>query len=120
VDELRTALRHSTGSVGYMAGGRSGLIALSEGRELPVVVIQEYLNRQKDVQVDYIHGWDTSVQLGGRTGNVAILMPEFDPGMLFPTVSKRGVLPRKAFSLGEAVEKRYYLEGRLIEPRVTG
>ncbi len=114
-DELQTALRHSTGAVGYVAGSRSGLITLKESRELPVAVIQEHLNRQKDLNIDYIHGWDTSIQLGGRTGNVAILMPEFDPGMLFPTVSRRGVLPRKAFSLGEAGEKRYYLEGRLIE-----
>ena len=115
VDELRTALRHSTGTVGYIAGGRSGLITLKKNRELPVVAIQEYLNNAKDVNIDYIHGWDTSIQLGGQAGHVALLMPEFDPGMLFPTVSKRGVLPRKAFSLGEAVEKRYYLEGRLID-----
>ncbi len=115
VGELRTALRHSTGAVGYIAGDQSGLITLKESRELPVTAIQEYLNSGEDVNIDYIHGWDTSIQLGGQEGHVVLLMPEFDPGMLFPTVSKRGVLPRKAFSLGEAVEKRYYLEGRLID-----
>jgi len=34
---------------------------------------------------------------------------------LFPYIKNHGVLPRKSFSLGEAVEKRYYLEARLIQ-----
>ena len=113
-DEMRTALRHGKDTIGCVAGSRFGLIELTESRELPVTIVQEYLNTQANAKIDYIHGWDTSIQLGGRAGHVAILLPEFDPGMLFPTISKRGVLPRKAFSLGEAEEKRYYLEGRLI------
>jgi uncharacterized protein DUF1015 len=115
VDELRTALLHGKKAIGYVAGSRCGLVELAENRELPVTIVQEYLNKQKGASIDYIHGWDTSIQLGGRAGHVAILLPEFDPSMLFPTISKRGVLPRKAFSLGEAEEKRYYLEGRLID-----
>jgi uncharacterized protein DUF1015 len=115
MDEMRTALRDGKSTIGYVAGNRCGLIELTESRELPVTIVQEYLNTQTDANIDYIHGWDTSIQLGGRAGRVAILLPEFDPRMLFPTISKRGVLPRKAFSLGEAEEKRYYLEGRLID-----
>ena len=34
---------------------------------------------------------------------------------LFPTVVFDGALPRKTFSMGEANEKRYYLECRKIE-----
>ena len=34
---------------------------------------------------------------------------------LFPTVVYDGALPRKTFSMGEANEKRYYMECRLIE-----
>jgi len=34
---------------------------------------------------------------------------------LFPTVAKDGALPRKTFSMGEASEKRYYLEARKIK-----
>ena len=33
---------------------------------------------------------------------------------LFPTVMADGVLPRKTFSMGEAQDKRYYLEARRI------
>ena len=34
---------------------------------------------------------------------------------LFPTVVYDGALPRKTFSMGEAAEKRYYMEARLLE-----
>ena len=33
---------------------------------------------------------------------------------LFPTVLHDGALPRKTFSMGEAQDKRFYLEGRKI------
>lgn len=33
---------------------------------------------------------------------------------LFRTVMTDGVLPRKTFSMGEAQDKRYYLEARKI------
>ena len=33
---------------------------------------------------------------------------------LFPTVIRDGVLPRKTFSMGEAHDKRFYLEARKI------
>ena len=37
-----------------------------------------------------------------------------DKTELFPAVERMGVLPRKAFSMGEAAEKRFYLECRRI------
>ena len=48
-----------------------------------------------------------------RDGSASCL-PAFEKSALFPTVARRGVLPRKAFSLGEAEEKRFYLEARRI------
>ena len=36
---------------------------------------------------------------------------------LFTTVLTDGVLPKKTFSMGEANEKRYYLEARALRPR---
>ena len=37
-----------------------------------------------------------------------------DKALLFPAVAKNGPLPRKTFSMGEANEKRYYMEARKI------
>jgi hypothetical protein len=36
-----------------------------------------------------------------------------DKPALFPGVLQGGVLPRKTFSMGQAQEKRYYLEGKM-------
>ena len=38
----------------------------------------------------------------------------FDKGELFGYIRRYGVLPRKTFSMGEATEKRYYMEARRI------
>ena len=38
----------------------------------------------------------------------------FDKGELFPYIRQWGVLPRKTFSMGEADDKRFYLEARRI------
>ena len=45
---------------------------------------------------------------------VGFLLPSMDKGDLFPTVIQDGVLPRKTFSMGEAHDKRFYLEARKI------
>ena len=37
-------------------------------------------------------------------------MPALSKDGFFAFVAKKGALPRKSFSMGEAYEKRYYLE----------
>jgi hypothetical protein len=43
------------------------------------------------------------------------MFEEMDKKDLFKYVSTTGALPRKTFSMGEGIEKRYYLEGRRIK-----
>lgn len=45
---------------------------------------------------------------------MGFLLPALDKYKLFETVDKDGVLPRKSFSMGEAHEKRFYIECRRI------
>jgi hypothetical protein len=47
-------------------------------------------------------------------GNVAFYLPVMDKSELFKTVILDGALPRKTFSMGEANEKRFYMECREI------
>ena len=47
-------------------------------------------------------------------GAVGLLLPPLEKGDLFRGVVLGGVLPRKAFSMGHAEEKRYYIECRRI------
>jgi len=41
-------------------------------------------------------------------------LPAMDKRDLFKTVILDGVLPRKTFSMGQAKEKRFYLEARKL------
>ena len=66
------------------------------------------------LECDYIHGED-SVRKLSTTGNTGILVPAISKDTFFGTVEKEGVFPRKTFSMGEAFEKRFYLEAKIIE-----
>lgn len=69
-----------------------------------------YLERHSDSRIDYIHGADVVERLATKEGNLGFLLPEIDKEDLFRGVIVDGVLPRKTFSMGEANEKRYYME----------
>ena len=77
--------------------------------------LDSYIAARPRVRIDYIHGEDEARKLAGeREDAVAFLMPAMDKSQLFPTVVHDGVLPRKTFSMGEAHDKRFYLEARKI------
>ncbi len=64
--------------------------------------------------VDYIHGDDVTAQLGSAHGNLGLFLPAVAKESFFGAIVADGALPRKTFSMGEAPEKRYYLEARRI------
>ena len=65
-------------------------------------------------KIDYVHGEDVTVRLGSQPGNMGFYLPVINKGDFFKTVILDGALPRKTFSMGEAKEKRFYLEARRI------
>ena len=76
--------------------------------------IKQYIDKNGG-NVDYVHGDDNLRKLvNTRNDAVGIFFEKLDKGDLFRYVSKNGAFPRKTFSMGEGVEKRYYLEGRRI------
>lgn len=70
-------------------------------------------NANSDAKVDYIHGEKEALSMAVNN-NITLLLPVIKKDELFPIVEKHGPLPRKAFSMGEADEKRCYLEARRI------
>ena len=85
--------------------------------QLPVGTLQAFLDeyvKKHDLTVDYIHGEETARKLGQTPGNIGVLLPAMGKDELFKTVIADGELPRKTFSMGEAPDKRYYLEARKI------
>ena len=81
---------------------------------LPVGSVQMLLDQHKDIEIDYIHGENSVRELVKAGRGTGILVPAMDKSLLFPAVAQGGVLPRKTFSMGEAHEKRYYMETRKI------
>lgn len=66
-------------------------------------------------EIDYIHGDHTILGLGSAPGNAGIFLPAIRKDSFFQSVIKDGALPRKTFSMGEAYQKRFYLECREIK-----
>jgi hypothetical protein len=85
---------------------------------LPVGTLQafidSYLSNNKQIKIDYVHGDEILQELGSQTGNVGFYLPAMPKSDLFKTVILDGSLPRKTFSMGEAKEKRFYMECRQI------
>ena len=77
--------------------------------------IDALLKEVPGAEVDYIHGADVVRSLAAKKDTIGFLLPAMEKSQLFPTVVYDGALPRKTFSMGEANEKRYYLECRRID-----
>lgn len=105
----------------FVAEGRFGALWIDDPHHhLEVASLQAfldaYLETRQQARMDYIHGEEAIIGLGERPDSVGFLFPAVDKGDLFRTIVLDGALPRKTFSMGEADEKRYYLECRKIVP----
>jgi len=65
-------------------------------------------------EIDYIHGDDVLERLGTQPGHAGLHFAPLAKSELLRQVVRGGPLPRKTFSMGEAHEKRYYVEARRI------
>ncbi len=85
---------------------------------LPVGTLQSfldtYLQQGKAEKIDYVHGTKVVEEIGKLDGNASFFLPPMSKNDLFKTVVLDGALPRKTFSMGEAKDKRFYMECRLI------
>lgn len=90
----------------------TGITGLAVSRLQPA--LDEFMAGQKELAIDYIHGTQEVFRLGKKDGAVCILLPPIAKDSFFETIARRGPLPRKSFSMGEADEKRFYLECRRL------
>lgn len=92
----------------------NGINITNRGDRLPVEILQgildKYLEIHDNVEIDYIHGDEALHGLVKETKGCGIFLQSIDKSTLFPAINAGGVLPRKTFSIGEANEKRYYME----------
>ena len=100
------------------ADGEESVVVASPEGAIPCETIQKYLDdflaRHPETEIDYIHGEESLRTLAQQPSAVGFLLPEIDKHTFFADVERLGVLPRKTFSMGEADEKRFYMEAKRI------
>ena len=120
--ELEAAVKNSWANFGfdYVDSDNNQKFVLLETsiKELAVSRLQpeidEFLKNCANSEIDYIHGTEEVLALGKKPGAIGILLPPIAKDSFFETINGRGPLPRKSFSMGEADEKRFYLECRKL------
>lgn len=127
--ELETEVKNSWAHFGFAYIGKDGtqkyVVLQTDVKELAVSrlqpLIDEFLKNADEnnadgekPEIDYIHGSEEVLKLGEKQKAVGILLPPIAKDSFFETINSRGPLPRKSFSMGEADEKRFYLECRKL------
>ena len=124
LDQMLSDLREYYETSEYVSGISQELVLVSGERtetiqilnpssNLTVGTLQKFLD-DKGYDLDYIHGDDVVRELSDRQDAVGFILPCPKKSELFETVILDGALPRKTFSMGEANEKRFYLEAKKI------
>ena len=123
MDEMKKCVDAQEGdktfSLGMICGNEYSVLTMKDSDSyLPSEAFHKFLDPWADAggcrEIEYIHGADVLVELGSRKGNLGFYLPAVDKKSFFGFISSRGPMPRKTFSIGEAEEKRYYLEGRKL------
>lgn len=87
-------------------------------KRLPNALIDEafkqYRTSSPSAAIDFVHGWEHTKKAASKVDSSPFFCPVLSRDSLFGYVAKQGPLPRKAFSMGDAEEKRYYVESRRI------
>jgi hypothetical protein len=119
--EMKKALSENAEDhrIGYVCDGEWGYISIDERKtkltsEVIQRLIDSYRAEHKSVGIDYIHGDKALFELGRKKGNMGLYLKSIKKSEFFQMIVEGGALPRKTFSIGEAEEKRYYIESRKI------
>jgi Protein of unknown function (DUF1015) len=114
------AARASTHAAGVIGPGRRFTAIEIAGPRSSLAVgtlqpfVDRFIERGGATHVDYVHGDDALERLAIEGRNVGLHLPAVRKDDLLRMVVREGPLPRKTFSMGEAHEKRFYIEARRI------
>jgi len=109
--------RHAVGLIG--PGAHFSVIEIADPQSTLAVgtfqpFIDRFIERGGATHVDYVHGDDALERLAMQGTAVGIHLPAVSKDDLLRVVVCKGPLPRKTFSMGEANDKRFYIEARRI------
>lgn len=84
-----------------------------------IKALQEFLEKYKadnnGFEIEYVHGDEHTAKTVAENDGIGILMPAFKKEDLIKYVVNVGNLPKKAFSIGTAEDKKYYVEAKRIK-----
>ena len=117
VQVAQAAHQQAFGLIG--PGARFSVITITDPPSSLVVgsiqpFIDTFIERGGATHVDYVHGDDALERLAASGANVGFHLAAVSKSDLLRRVVHEGPLPRKTFSMGEADEKRFYVEARRI------
>ena len=99
-------------SIGFITKDRCGLLVFDNpSYDLEVETLDEIID---NYSIEYEHDPEVVKKLGKEQDNIGFFLPPLKKNEFFFLIKKKGVLPRKSFSLGKENEKRYYIEARKI------
>jgi len=100
----------------------SSLILVPPAEKLPVVAmsaqVDQFVAENPNTKIGYVHGEEPVYDACKDGTTTGLLLPSLDKSRFLDTIHDIGTFPRKAFSMGEASEKRFYVEARAILPDV--
>ena len=110
---------HAAGLIG--PGARFSVVEVAQPTSTLAIgsfqpFIDDFVEQGGAASIDYVHGDDVLERLAMTDGHIGIHLATVAKGDLLRMVVREGPLPRKPFSMGEAQEKRFYVEARRIKP----
>lgn len=117
--DMQQQKRENTHLIAFVTEKQYGLAIITNPRvtleaETLQSFLDEYMQKKKSARIDYIHGAAVVTELGSKPGAIGFYLPAISKHALFKSIILDGALPRKTFSMGEADDKRFYLECRKI------
>ena len=98
--------------VEFVTKDRRGILIFDNPEhDLEVETLDEIID---DHIVEYEHDPEVVEKLGKEPESIGFFLPSLKRKEFFALIKKKGILPRKSFSLGKENEKRYYIEARRI------
>ena len=99
-------------SIEFVTKNRRGILIFDKPwQDLEVETLDEIID---DYVVEYEHDPEVVEKLGKESQSIGFFLPSLKRNEFFALIQKKGILPRKSFSLGKENEKRYYIEARRI------
>ena len=108
-----------TQAFGILENGKAFTAVFAEAPSVICVgSIQQILDKWKAEgkyeKIDYIHGAQDLADVSAGENTAGFYLPPVSKNGFFQGIIHDGALPRKTFSMGEAHEKRFYIEAQQI------